>query len=43
MKQATNPIVITVAMDEIMIGILEEEEESAVVINNDCEICSYII
>ena len=43
MKQATNPIVIIVAIDEIMIGILEEEKESAVVINSDCEICSYII
>ena len=28
MRQITNPTVITVAMDEIMIGILEEEEES---------------
>ena len=28
MRQITNPTVITVAMDEIMIAILEEEEES---------------
>ena len=27
MRQITNPTVITVAMDAIMIGILEEEEE----------------
>ena len=28
MKQMPNPTVITVAMDEIMIGISEEEEDS---------------
>ena len=28
MRQITNPTVITVAMDEIMIGILEEGKES---------------
>ena len=42
MKQATNPTVITAAMDEIMIAVeVEEEKESAVIINNDFKVCRY--